>query len=252
MTDRIYSVYFDLRRGDTRYSRMGEVLRFTAALHCPQCVTKVERIACPVSIKDGRRQGRNGLATNTDKLRAWVAFIDSCDEGDRVALLDSDMFIRDDFSDVWDKSFDVAYTDKEHSRKLPFNGGAVFVRVNDRSKALLARWLEVNDWMYANPAEHRPYRMRYGGMNQASFGFLLENGYPDCAVLAVPAQRYNCCDTHCWSRWRESAIVHVKSQLRRTVFNRARHALSDWRTLALQWHNYEQAMKAANGNAATG
>lgn len=220
---RIESVYFALKRGlrayDDRYVRMARVLERSARMHCPGWEVNVREIDAPLAARYGNRGGRNGLATNTDKLREWGRIVDEAPDGDTIALLDSDMMALGTIDGAFATPFDVACTDKQHCQKLPFNGGAVFVRVNERSRAFMRTWVEVNDRLFANPEEHAPYRGRFGGMNQAALGYMLERMTIDVAFRWLPCATWNCCDEVLWRAWRGARLVHIKSGLRRAIFN---------------------------------
>lgn len=173
-----------------------------------------------------------------------------------------------DLGPAFELDFDVAYTIKPEPRKakqLPFNGGTVLVKVSDASRAFFAQWTQTNRELYADVNRHAPYRAKYGGMNQASLGCMLDECLvPDgCHLEPLPCQRWNACDMHNWRSWRSAAIVHVKGALRTTVFSkrwrRGRGVILPRGTharrmaekaqviyqLATMWHQFEREAKRA-------
>lgn len=222
---RFYSCFFSLK-GSPQYPRMARVLAHTARKHLPDWEVRVDEIAAPEAEgaeKTWRVRRRHGLATNTDKLRDWVAAVDRCDDGDLLALVDADAMVTASLDPILDLDFDVAYTRKEGAEKLPINGGVVFVRVNARSRAFMRRWREENDRLYARPEEHAPWREHFGGMNQAAFGRMLTTGeHPPATLLPISAHEWNACWSPAWRQWKRARIVHIKSGLRRTIFGAQR------------------------------
>lgn len=255
---RIESCYFALRQ-DVRYPRMAKVLEHTARVNAPRFEARVREIAAPTSATGAFRAGRNGLATNTDKLEEWNRVVQASTDGDHLVLLDADMMVMSDLAPAFDEPFDVAYTTKpEPGHKLPFNGGTVLMRVGPAARAFMAKWTALNAELYCDVERHRPYRAKYGGMNQASLGMMLDEALvPDgCHLAEVPCRRWNSCDEAYWRNWREAAVVHVKSKLRNTVFSRrwAQSARMRWADppgrntnrhaaiyeLSQLWHQYER------------
>lgn len=253
---RIYATYFEPTRRhsvrDRRYERMAKVLGYSASVHCSDYETTIEQIHPPTTKRDGNTRGRNGLATNTDKLNAWNRVVENCNDGDKLVLLDADMMIVAPIDDVWDFAFDVALTNKRTSR-LPFNGGAVYLRINDKSRHFMRLWRDVNERLYNDPKAHAPWRKKYGGMNQASLGYLKDTDRipEDLRLKWLPCWTWNCCDDAMWRCPKDARIIHIKSGLRRSVFRRkGKHSMrylhTEMSRLIEQWYAYERGMKSAN------
>ena len=138
---------------------------------------------------------------------------------------------------VWDLPFDVAYTVRP--RLLPLNAGVVFVRVSDRVRAFMTAWRDENRRMLTDTQHHQVWRRRYGGINQAALGAVLESPRTDgLAITPLPCSEWNCED----STWRAydpdvTRIVHLKSQLRIALFHggsggqEVRRLVTLWRAL---------------------
>jgi hypothetical protein len=220
------------------YGRLSRVLELTARKHCAGWAINVEKIK-PVLRPSPR--GEHSHSTNTAKLAWWSEAIAKADDGDEVMLSDADAFIVRPLDPAWGHEFDVAYTVK--SSKYPFNGGVVFVRISPRTKAFIQRWHVENDRMFDGDArkQHARYHLKYAGMNQASFGALLENNVPaemGVNLLGLPCSEYNCEDTY-WKTFRtgKPRLVHVKSDLRKAVFGQSLPAerMAELRPVAEAW-----------------
>lgn len=203
---------------DGQYERLARVLSHTARTHCPGWTLRIDRINPDVPAP---ATGNPSHAWNTSKLDWWNDVIQECGDGDRVVVMDADMAILRPLDSLWDRAFDLAYTIRDKATShLPLNGGFVAVRISDRTKAVMQRWQTVNDAMCREGTDHATYHRKYAGMNQSSFGCLLEtHGFDGLSVLELPCQEWNCCE---WLGFTHATrVLHVKSRLRRAVFRAA-------------------------------
>jgi hypothetical protein len=211
---RLESCFF----GDTsnrQWTRLADVLRFTAARHCPTWDRRVVRVT-PVPRVSA--MGVLSHAANTQKMDEWHRLITESKDGEEVLLIDSDTMILRPLDDVWNEPFDMAYTTKEQSR-FPFNSGVVFFRVSDRVRAFVDGWHAENLRMLKNRVYHQDWRRKYGGINQASLGSILHrNAHFGLTLLKLPCSEWNCEDSS-WATFNPDVtrIVHIKSALRRAV-----------------------------------
>lgn len=113
---------------------------------------------------------RSTYSDNTYKLHVWW------DEVKRskipLILMDVDTIILHDLWPIFDQQFDVAITQRPHP--MWFNGGVVAVRPNARSRALFAKWCEVNDFLLANEAARLKALDRHHGLNQSAFIHMID------------------------------------------------------------------------------
>ncbi len=258
MIDRLEACYF----GGASWDRLAHVLRHTARVHCSGWAVNVERIT------PQQRQsplGVPGHVHNTQKLDWWAGRVVAAADGDRLLLIDADTMIMRPLNDVWDRDFSFAYTTKPSGSRYPFNGGVIFVRVDEASRRFFAEWHRENLRLLRNPVEHQAWRAVYGGCNQAALGSLLERmtwrslcrdinearlGDVRVRVARLPCAEWNCEDTS----WRTAdlsqvRIVHVKSHLQLTVF---RQNGSDKSLLPLAdlWRRFEREAGAAEAKSA--
>lgn len=241
MPPRLYSPYF----ADSEFSqwqRLARVLAFSAAKHCAAWDRQIVLVQ-PQPMKSAL--GIQSLVHNTQKMQAWADVVATAPQGTQLLLLDADTFIVRPLDDIWDRSFDFAFTTKRHTR-FPFNSGVVFVRVTPAVRAFFEVWRAQNVRMLADRDHHYVWREKYGGINQASLGYALDhNQTRDLRLLELPCAEWNCEDTS-WSAFDPGVtrIVHVKSMLRRVVFDQAAATEKVGRLPAV-WRHLEAAAQGA-------
>lgn len=232
---RIESLWF----GEGRYERMARVFDATARRYCPDWdinVRNVDQRDIP-----RHRAAVQGHVSNTQKLEDWNQIVQHAPDGARILLIDADTFLVNPIDDIWDRDFDIAYTTKRST--FPFNLGVIFVRATVSAKQFFAAWTAENRHMLQKKAVHREYRQRFGGINQASFGRTLEtDAVRGVNLLGIPCVEWNCED-RAWERFdpERTRIVHVKSALRRAIFDgtAADLAKPGVRRLAEMWKQIE-------------
>ncbi len=215
MSPILAACYFNAKREqDGQYDRLARVLTYSAQRHCPTWTIRIEPISPTLQTPC---TGNPSHAWNTAKLNWWDDVVQQAPDGTPVVLMDADTVILRPLDPIWALPFDLAYTARALTR-LPLNGGVVALRVSDRTKAVMRAWRAVNDEMMREPKRHTPYHVKYAGMNQASFGCLLEEGgLAALQVIKVPCAEWNCCE---WQEFSDTTrILHVKSRLRRVMFS---------------------------------
>jgi hypothetical protein len=82
------------------------------------------------------------------------------------------------------------------------------------------------------------WEKKYGGINQAALGSMMDRGELHGARIAwVDAARWNACYDPLWKGWRTAAVVHCKSTLRSELFGHARQ----YPELVREWRTHEAA-----------
>lgn len=238
----LYACYFtgtkdvDIRQ----WSALAKVMAFTAEKHCHHWTRTIEAIT-PEKVTSAI--GRISHVYNTQKLEWWCDAIANASLGDRVLLIDADTAILRSIDDIWEKDFDVAYTIRDRAAtKLPINGGVVFVRVSDASKAFVEAWRAENRRMLLDKHWRMNYG-EYGGINQASWMTTVKRK----DALGVHALQLHCREWNCEdSTWRtfdpmRTRILHIKSELKRAVFSGPNQRVQPFlRPLAAKWKDIEQ------------
>lgn len=224
MVPKIVTVQFDYNSDD--YKRLLDVFLYSIRKNTPY---EVDVLTLEAPDRDGQSRS---FDSNTAKLDAWVNYFK--DKQGQYVLMDCDMLVLKPFHEVFEREFDIGYT---YRGRPPFNGGVVYVNVNKYSLKLLRDWRDVNKKMYKDWGFHREYRTKYTGMNQAAFGYLLENN-PDCNIEAFPCRIYNACDNHWRTLSDRAKVIHYKSELRRASLG---HKFAPWLDkLILLWRQYEK------------
>jgi len=238
---KIITVSFDFA-GRSSYLRLLEVFRYSVQKHMPDVKMEIWKTNPPK-----KRNDRNtGVVTNTAKLGLWLEAMEKTNED--IILMDCDMLVIGDLSLAFQYEFDIAHTCRhtiEHGRnRIPINGGVMFIRHNERSYNFMRRMKEVNDKMYLDPKFHHPYRVKYAGMNQAAYGYMLEHPKEHNAkILALSCQEWNLCNTE-WHLFDEyTKCIHYKSRLRRAALGQSTYYAPAMRPFVQLWKAYETEMK---------
>lgn len=209
------SCYFEDGTGE--WTRLARVLAFTAQQHCAAWTRSI------VAAAPERRRVGTGIVThiaNTQKLDLWCQRVQAAADGTELLLLDADLCLLRSLDEIWQQPFDLAYATKQHM--FPFNLGVLFVRVSPTTRRFFEMWRQENDQLFRPGEGARLWRQRYGGINQAAFGALLERGALDFLQRrALECTEWNC-EESAWAAFDpdRTRILHIKGTLRRSVFLR--------------------------------
>jgi hypothetical protein len=105
----------------------------------------------------------------------------------------------------------------------------------------MTRWAERTALMLADPNARNTWRRQYGGVAQAALVTLLNQKDHGLALLPLPCAEWNCEDS-AWAIFRptNTRILHIKSELRHSVFGTKVTRRTDIKKLAAQWRAIEQ------------
>lgn len=224
------------------YARLAGALERSAAANSPRTPLTVYRHRARFDRLDSIRgdspeSGRRGLIDNAQKISSWRRIVETADLGEVLGIMDCDTLVLGDLSAVLEIDFEVAYTARPPWARLPFNAGVVFVRVSAATRRFFAAWEEQNLRLLGDRTAHRPLRNKYGGINQAALGYLLERPV-DVVPVAIPCTTWNCEDTS-WSEFGpETKILHIKGRLRSACV-RGRNPEPDIERLAEIWRRFD-------------
>lgn len=219
--------------GNDCYARLTRVFAYSCELNQIDCT--VHRLPPPTPIEDRKL----GFVSNHYKLRAWAEWLGDQPDGQHLLISDSDMIcIRRPGPQLLDQTQCIGLTRRTGKPGLPINGGMIVVRTGPEARQFFNDWLEADDQLYAQPQLHGQWRQVCGGMNQASLFYMLDQ-HPEHRQLITYYQcsTMNLCNP--WNTWRDSYFVHIKSSLRKRVFDRRD---SMWGIVPL-WHQLERAAK---------
>lgn len=167
---------------------------------------------------------------NMLKFRSWVHYINRCEDGEEVMLIDSDTFIVNNPEHVFYMGFDLAITVR--SKKQKVNTGVVFIRVSDKIKRFFNKWLEVQEQFYKDYSigdvketlGYEWYRS-WAGINQAALMYCIQKGYSKefgLELLMFPCKLYNACMEDWYAPAPKNRyIIHCNfGDLRHVIFGR--------------------------------
>lgn len=221
-------------RGVNKYSVLSKVFEHSVKKYCPDAELELLKVK-PPELK--RKARSRSFASNTLKLGLWLDILKKTD--DNVIFMDCDMIVLKDISEAFNYKFDIGYTVRTRS-PIPFNGGVVFVKNTPNAIKFIELWKEINRQMYEDYTFHMPYRTKYAGMNQASFGYLLEKKKYDAKVKKFNCDIWNACDDNWRDISKDTKVIHIKGGLRRTVLSprpinsRYERAVIVWQNLAIE------------------
>ena len=202
---------------DTEYIRMGNVLVKSIKMNCPNA--KIMYHVCPPPEVDESERELKRFGENAEKLRIWVELIELC-EDHKIVLIDSDVMVLKDVSEVFKNKFDIGCTRRTRNQRIKYNGGVMFVKKNKNSIDFFREFRDIDDKMYEDREFHAPWREKYSGMNQAAFGYMLEKYRYDINIKEFPCSVYNALSGD-WKLFHPeiTKIVHLKGPLRNVVLN---------------------------------
>ena len=213
---RIVTVSFNypqrLKRPD--YHRLLEVFERSVRHNMPKCEFRSIVIDPP----DHEGAVKIPFLSNTFKLAIWVEEAHAAlADNENLILADCDMLCTGDAGAAFEQDFDIGYTVRDDHTNIPMNGGIVFVKPTFAAARFMTQWGEVDRRMYSDWNFHQPWRIKYAGQNQASFGYLLENPVSGVNMREFQTRVWNAVNTD-WNRLTtETVFIHIKSQLRKAV-----------------------------------
>lgn len=198
---------------DGVFSKLADVLQYSISKNVPGSRVIREVLQAPEDPNVAR-----SFLSNTLKLESWMQVLWGLEEESKVVFIDADTLVTGDITPLFDQDFDIAYTSRTHS-SFPINGGVIFVKRNERAILFLQKFKEVNNEMFNDREFHKIWQKKYAGMNQAAFGWMLENYKKPVKLLSVPCSIYNACNED-WPKLKgEEKIIHIKGGLRKYLFS---------------------------------
>ena len=174
---------------------------------------------------------------NTYKLRRWEQIVRKATEP--VILADCDMLCLRDISSAFSQDFDIAYTVRTN-RRLPLNGGLIFVKPTDASRRFFAMFRATNERMYWDPIFHAKWMHKTAGMNQAAFWYLVCKVDHGAKLATLDCKEWNACDEDWPGVNGDTRMLHVKGRLRLAVIGKLteENMPEDLRKAAAIWRGY--------------
>ena len=155
----------------------------------------------------------------SQKMYLWNSAINDPRMYNRdLVLMDCDMLVTEDLSEVFSKPFDFAYTAKEDpSEQFPFNSGIVFLRNRDITIRFMERWLKETEKVLTNPDLLDYAIALLGGADQMALAraigrtthLLSSYEYYRLKLMGLPCSTYNL--HKYWDDPSRSKVIHFKS-----------------------------------------
>lgn len=103
--------------------------------------------------------------SSTKKMFFWNEIIKDLDEKEQYAFMDCDIVVLGDVSSAFENEFDIAFTYRSPNSKYRLNAGVIFIRNNEKVKALFQKWYDktLGD---SEKGLFRFYEKRYGSIDQ--------------------------------------------------------------------------------------
>jgi len=189
-----------------RYTRMMTALVASIRYHMPSATVIAETVDGPVN--------PGPIPSNHAKFEKWLEFVRKTPG--RIVLLDADMIVNGDLSDVWG-DWDAAVTART-SAPMPYNGGAVYINETDGARRFMERWWDWELEYMHNRDQYREQYKKYAGPNQTALGFLLGEESHDFNLTILPCAEWNACpdDYHNLDR---AKVIHYKGRMQKFAFS---------------------------------
>lgn len=221
----------------SNYKKVLDVFRYSCKKHMPEAKFNEILIDPPVN-KSGRDLNFN---YNSVKLKLWLEFVKSTK--DNVILADCDMLARMSAAHAFKYDFDIAFTERTRIKRIPNNGGIMFVRPNERSIKFLTEMLRINNKMLIDLPFHHIWRCKYAGMNQAAFGYMQEKYKGKIKLHKFKTIEFNAVDCDWTSINKHTVFIHYKSKLRKTVLGEIK-GRSEYKPVVDIWNKmYKEMLK---------
>lgn len=221
------------------YKRLAEVWEYSARKAHPDATVRLVRLNPPTDRMSHQRR-------NQYKLEHWYKMVKASTEN--VILMDVDMVVYGDIGHVFERDFDLCYTRRTATR-MPLNGGVLFVKPTEATLEFFRKWLKVDGELLKHRGQYQPYVRKYGGQNQASFGYMLEKGRYAAKIAHVDCTWYNCCNEEWAGIDSKTLVVHHKSALKRICSRsgdyKAYHP--KYETALRKWKAMEREMLESRG-----
>lgn len=240
----LHTVLFDVPRRKGFYRRMAKVLAFTAELHSPSTPLIVHEVNS--GDEDIHATGKFRKACYIDngrKTKHHCDIVQEAPDGELIGLLDADMMVLGDLSEVEQLDFDLAYTVRPDGSRYAFNSGTVFVRTSERMRDFYKLWYEKALQFLSCEKLHAEWRPLYGGINQCALAWMLDNHAEGLKTQKLPCEIWNC-ENESWQYFsEETKVVHLVGDLRRRLMRLERSKTATIEQLAKMWSGYDRTAK---------
>ena len=230
----IVTVVFDAKGSDD-YERLYTVFQRSVKKHNPHA-NLIEKRIPRLNVQNNNNMDYVYLS-NTLKLREWYSHMQSTTS--ETVFMDCDMLVRGDLSSAFDEEFDIGYTTRTGGvPPYTINGGVVFVRPTEAAALFFKNWLELNERMFRERKFHKKWERRYAGINQPSFGYLLENPLPGVSLRPFPCAQWNACHEDYENIDEDTKAIHCKGLLRNEILAKTKRNTYYYNNIVREWRSY--------------
>lgn len=230
----IITVQFDYP-DRSKYSELLKVFRYSCKLYMP----KVKFNALCIPAPENKTNRDLNFMYNGVKLKLWLDFLEHTN--DNIIFADCDMMAIRSAEHAFKIPFDVAYTARTRTTRIPMNGGIMMARPTEAARKFFREMLLVNTKMFKDINFHNKWRIKYAGMNQSAFGCVYETGKHGAKVHKYKTIEWNAVDCD-WSHIHKSTVfVHYKSKLRKMVLQERKYN-PDYLHVINLWNKMQQRM----------
>lgn len=220
---RLITIHFEEKDPSRRgtYERMLQALNKSASINSPSTPLEIIRFSedwtSRASFTGTTPEAQQSFVDNTNKMRAWDEVVSQSVDGQVLVIVDCDTVVLRDLSDaetiLGDE--DIGFTFKRPGAGFPFNSGVILSKVNDRTRAFFSKWREINEEFLRDGVKHQKFRQSYGGINQASLGYMIQHQpIGGLLIKKLACQEWNCEDSEWKNLDNNTRILHIKSGLR--------------------------------------
>lgn len=221
-----------------QYARMAKILQRSALCHGVSVTINV------IQDTDEELEGKlyGTYYQNCRKAKHHNDLIQRHADGDTVVLLDADMLVLQPLTaqlleGLGDNDIGLTYRPAHH--RFIFNSGFVATRVSSLTKQLHQAWTDRATAMVREPKLYHRYKQRYGGLNQASLGSLLEEPeWEHVTIAGLTTGEWNAVPLEHPLAAEKSRVVHLLGVLRKYCLGNSCPASHYLYPLVQTWNSY--------------
>ena len=220
----------------SNYSLLLDVFRYS----CQKYMPDVEFVEIKIPAPEGHSGRDLNFCYNSVKLAHWLEQLENSDE--EIIFADCDMLAVKSAKHAFNKKFDVAFTARTRTKRIPMNGGIMMARPTEAARRFFREMLYVNNKMLTDIQFHNKWRVRYAGMNQSAFGCVYETGKHGAKVHEYKTIEWNAVDCDWLDIDSKTVFIHYKSHLRKMVL-RERNIKDGLENVVKIWDSMRKEME---------
>ena len=228
------------------FARLKNVLLYSLNKYNKDLIIIEKELECPTCEHRTENDKKFQYLENIHKTQKWNEFFQSLNIGDEVLFLDADILILNNISEMFDflENKEIILTTRNY-KKLNFNAGVILFKVTENTKRFFNEWTEkISKFSHEIRFNQEIIKLSeiYLGAGQTTLAYMIEKEEYKNIIDKVPCHIWNCCQQD-WDLYTdETKIIHVKSGLRKLIFEKSVRKKSTIIKLAKIWLEYENEM----------